>query len=48
VAIVYSAMLVIFMLLVLVLIQVLVGERRIGRRAEAPPIEAQGIALAQT
>ena len=48
VAIVYSAMLVIFMLLVLVLIQALVGERRIGRRAEAPPIEAQGIALAQT
>jgi iron(III) transport system permease protein len=48
VAIVYSAMLVIFMLLVLVLIQLLVGERRIGRRAEAPPIEAPGVALAQT
>ena len=44
VAIVYSAMLVIFMLLVLVLIQALVGERRIGRRVEAPPIEAEGMA----
>ena len=47
VAIVYSAMLVIFMMLVLILIQLLVGERRIGRRAGAPPLEAPGIALVQ-
>jgi iron(III) transport system permease protein len=47
VAIVYSAMLVIFMMLVLVLIQLLVGERRIGRRAELPPVEAPGLALVQ-
>jgi iron(III) transport system permease protein len=48
VAIVYSAMLVIFMMLVLLLIQFVVGERRIGRRAEAPAVEAPSIALAQT
>jgi iron(III) transport system permease protein len=48
VAIVYSAMLVIFMTLVLILIQLLVGERRIGRRAAAPPVEAPGIALVPT
>src|ERR1700722_10785281 len=47
VAIVYSAMLVIFMMLVLILIQLLVGERRIRRRAESPPIEAPGLALVQ-
>ena len=47
VAIVYSAMLVVFMMLVLILIQLLVGERRIGRRAETPPIEAPGLALVQ-
>jgi hypothetical protein len=29
------------------LIQLLVGERRIGRRAESPPIEAPGLALVQ-
>jgi iron(III) transport system permease protein len=48
VAIVYSAMLVVFMMLVLLLIQLVVGERRIGRRAEVPPIEAPGIPLVQT
>jgi iron(III) transport system permease protein len=48
VAIVYSAMLVIFMMLVLVLIQLLVGERRIGRRAAVPAVEAPDIALVQT
>ncbi len=48
VAIVYSAMLVIFMMLVLILIQLLVGERRIGRRAAAPAVEASDIALVQT
>jgi iron(III) transport system permease protein len=47
VAIVYSAMLVVFMMLVLVLIQVLVGERRIGRRADTPAIEPPGLALVQ-
>ena len=48
VAIVYSAMLVIFMMLVLLLIQLLVGERRIGRRTEAPPVEAANLAIVQT
>lgn len=48
VAIVYSAMLVIFMMLVLVLIQLLVGERRIGRRTEAPPVDASNLAIIQT
>ena len=47
VAIVYSAMLVVFMMLILILIQSLVGERRIGRRVEMPPIEAPGVALVQ-
>jgi len=47
VAIVYSAMLVIVMLSVLLLIQLLVGERRIGRRAAAPAVDAD-IALART
>ncbi|HME22869.1 MAG TPA: iron ABC transporter permease [Acetobacteraceae bacterium] len=47
VAIVYSAVLVIFMMMVLILIQVLVGERRIGRRTETPPLEAPGLALVQ-
>ncbi|HET7882349.1 MAG TPA: iron ABC transporter permease [Acetobacteraceae bacterium] len=47
VAIVYSAMLVVVMLLVLVAIQLLVGERRIGRRAAAPVVEAD-IAMAST
>jgi iron(III) transport system permease protein len=47
VAIVYSAVLVVFMMLVLIVIQLLVGERRIGRRVEAPPIEAPGLALVQ-
>ena len=46
IAIVYSAMLVLFMMLVLLLIQLLVGERRIGRRVDVPPIEAPAIALA--
>jgi iron(III) transport system permease protein len=46
VAIVYSAMLVVFMMLVLILIQLLVGERRIGRRAETPTIEEPGLAIA--
>jgi len=40
--------LVVFMMLVLFLIQLAVGERRIGRRAEAPEIEAPGTALVQT
>jgi iron(III) transport system permease protein len=48
VAIAYSAVLIVFMMLVLLLIQLFVGERRIGRRAEAPPVEAPGIALVQT
>jgi iron(III) transport system permease protein len=47
VAIIYSAVLVIFMMLVVVLIQFLIGERRINRRSEVPPIEAQGVALVQ-
>ena len=47
VAIVYSAILVLFMMLVLVVIQMAVGERRIGRRVEAPGIEAPGLALVQ-
>jgi iron(III) transport system permease protein len=47
VAIVYSAVLVVFMMLVLLIIQLLVGERRIGRRAELPPIEAPALALVQ-
>ena len=47
VAIVYSAVLVVFMMLVLIVIQMLVGERRIGRRTETPPIEAPGLALVQ-
>ncbi len=47
VAIVYAAMLVLFMMLVLVLIQALVGERRIGRRTEAPPVEAATPVLVQ-
>ena len=38
VAIVYSAVLIVFMVLVLIAIQVLVGERRIARRAETPAI----------
>jgi iron(III) transport system permease protein len=46
IAIVYSAMLVLFMMLVLLLIQLLVGERRIGRRVDVPPIEAPATALA--
>jgi iron(III) transport system permease protein len=46
VAIVYSAMLVVFMMLVLILIQLLVGERRIGRLAETPTIEEPGLAIA--
>jgi iron(III) transport system permease protein len=48
VAIVYSAVLVVFMMLVLLLIQFAVGERRIGRRVEAPAVDAPGIALAHT
>jgi hypothetical protein len=36
------------MMLVLLLIQLAVGERRIGRRAEAPVVEAPGIALVQS
>jgi iron(III) transport system permease protein len=48
VAIVYSAVLIVFMMLVLLLIRLVVGERRIGRRAEAPRIEASGAALVQT
>jgi len=47
VAIVYSAVLVVFMMLALIVIQMLVGERRIGRRTETPPIEAPGLALVQ-
>jgi iron(III) transport system permease protein len=37
VAIVYSAVLIVFMLVVLLSIQLLIGERRLGRRAEARP-----------
>jgi iron(III) transport system permease protein len=48
VAIVYSAMLVLFMMMVLLLIQLLVGERRIGRRSETPPVAATGLALVQS
>ena len=48
VAIVYSAMLVLFMMLVLILIQLLVGERRIGRRTEAPPVASSSLALVQS
>jgi iron(III) transport system permease protein len=48
VAIVYSAMLVLFMMLVLVIIQLLVGERRISRRTETPPVAASGLALVQS
>jgi iron(III) transport system permease protein len=47
VAIVYSAMLVVFMMLVLMLIQSIVGQPRIGRRAETPTIEAPGLTLVQ-
>jgi len=36
------------MMLVLLLIQFVVGERRIGRRAERPTVAPPSIALAQT
>jgi iron(III) transport system permease protein len=38
IAIAYSAMLIVFMLFVILLIQLAVGERRLGRRALAAPM----------